>query len=152
MTRWDADPGRGGEEGERETNELKSPWWAITATEIYPIGVAGGIDRTMLARATARLCHQTIAWSDRSRYPVPLHAAKQLDLDHPQYRRSAPPEEQGEEAPEEQPLSLPLREIAHHTHVQTDRRMGPGYRRLDQRGEGWHLERLPTLPSCQSTR
>lgn len=55
----------------------------------------------MLARATARLCHQTIAWSDRSRYPVPLHAAKQLDLDHPQYRRSAPPEEQGDEAADE---------------------------------------------------
>ncbi|MDJ1130815.1 RNaseH domain-containing protein [Streptomyces iconiensis] len=42
---------------------------------------------------TARLWHQTIAWFDRSRYPVPLHAAKQLDLDHPKYRRSAPPEE-----------------------------------------------------------
>ncbi|MFI2632326.1 RNaseH domain-containing protein [Streptomyces collinus] len=87
-----------GEEGERETNELKTPWWAITATEIYPVGVADGVDRTMLARATARLCHQTIAWSDRSRYPVPLHAVKQLDLDHPQYRRSAPPEEQGDDA------------------------------------------------------
>ncbi|MGW1277098.1 RNaseH domain-containing protein [Streptomyces tsukubensis] len=101
ITRWDADPGKGGEEGERETNELKSPWWAITATEIYPVGVANGVDRTMLARATARLCHQTIAWADRSRYPVPLHAAKQMDLDHPQYRRSAPPEEQGDEASDE---------------------------------------------------
>ncbi|MEU2573602.1 RNaseH domain-containing protein [Streptomyces anulatus] len=39
----------------------------------------------MLARATARLCHQTGAWSGRSRCPVPLHAAKQLDLDHPQH-------------------------------------------------------------------
>lgn len=101
ITRWDADPGKGGEEGERETNELKSPWWAVTATEIYPVGVANGVDRAMLARATARLCHQTISWSDRSRYPVPLHAAKQLDLDHPQYRRSAPPEEQGSEADDE---------------------------------------------------
>lgn len=101
ITRWDADPGKGGKEGERETNGLKSPWWAITATEIYPVGVTNGIDRTMLARATARLCHQTVAWSDCSRYPVPLHAAKELDLDHPQYRRSAPPEEQGDEAAEE---------------------------------------------------
>ncbi|WP_329025681.1 RNaseH domain-containing protein [Streptomyces sp. NBC_00690] len=101
ITRWDADPGKGGEEGERETNELKSPWWAVTATEIYPVGVANGVDRTTLARATARLCHQTIAWADRSRYPVPLHAAKQMDLDHPQYRRSAPPEEQGDEASDE---------------------------------------------------
>ncbi|WP_443048030.1 RNaseH domain-containing protein [Streptomyces sp. NBC_00252] len=101
ITRWDADPGKGGEEGDRETNELKTPWWAMTATEIYPVGVAGGVDQTMLVRATARLCHQTVAWSDRSRYPVPLHAAKQLDLDHPQYRRSAPPEEQGAEAADE---------------------------------------------------
>ncbi|MGW1947565.1 RNaseH domain-containing protein [Streptomyces sp. NPDC001940] len=101
FTRWDADPGKGGEEGERETNELKTPWWAVTSTEIYPVGIADGVDRTMLARATARLCHQTIAWADRSRYPVPLHAAKQLDLDHPQYRRSAPPEEQGGEAADE---------------------------------------------------
>lgn len=69
FTRWDAVPGKGGEEGERETNELKTPWWAVTATEIYPVGVANGVDRTMLARATARLCHQTVAWSDRSRYP-----------------------------------------------------------------------------------
>ncbi|MFE5111793.1 RNaseH domain-containing protein [Streptomyces sp. NPDC056663] len=87
--------------GHRERVHLKTPWWAVTSTEIYPVGIADGVDRTMLARATARLCHQTIAWADRSRYPVPLHAAKQLDLDHPRYRRSAPPEEQGEEAADE---------------------------------------------------
>ncbi|MFG2698022.1 RNaseH domain-containing protein [Kitasatospora sp. NPDC048407] len=101
ITRWDADPGKGGDEGERETNQLKTPWWAMTATEIYPVGVADGIDRTMLARATARLCHQTIAWADRSRYAVPLHAAKQMDLDHPQYRRSAPPDEPGDQDADE---------------------------------------------------
>ncbi|MFE5165220.1 RNaseH domain-containing protein [Streptomyces sp. NPDC056697] len=39
----------------------QSPWRAVTATEICPGGVAEGVDRTMLARATARLCHQTIA-------------------------------------------------------------------------------------------
>lgn len=89
LTRWDADPGRGGEEGERETNELKTPWWTMTAAEIYPVSVLAGAD----TRTTARLCHQTIAWSARSRYAVPLHAAKQLNLNHPQYQRSAPPEE-----------------------------------------------------------
>ncbi|TBO60584.1 hypothetical protein EYS09_05925 [Streptomyces kasugaensis] len=53
ITRWDADPGRGGEEGERETNELKSPWWAITATKICPVGVADGVTqvRPTIARA-----------------------------------------------------------------------------------------------------
>ncbi|WP_372503898.1 RNaseH domain-containing protein [Actinomadura rupiterrae] len=39
------------------------------------------------------MCHQTIGWSDRSRYPAPLRAAKQIDLDHPEYRRSTPPED-----------------------------------------------------------
>jgi hypothetical protein len=50
---------------------FKTPWWAVTATEIHPVGVAEGADRTTLARTTARLCHQTIAWFDRSRYPAP---------------------------------------------------------------------------------
>ncbi|WP_398657714.1 RNaseH domain-containing protein [Streptomyces shenzhenensis] len=61
MTRWDAGPGKDGEERGRETNELKTPWRAVTATEIYPVGIANGVDRTMPLRATARLCHQTIA-------------------------------------------------------------------------------------------
>ncbi|WP_159052314.1 RNaseH domain-containing protein [Streptomyces longwoodensis] len=34
----------------------------------------------------ARLCNRPQAWSDRTRYPVHLHAAQQMDLDHPQYR------------------------------------------------------------------
>lgn len=93
-TRWHADPGKSSENaGERERNELKAPWYTMTATEIYPVAVSSSVSREALAIATARLCHQTISWSDRSRYPAPLHAAKQMDLDHPQYRRSAPPDE-----------------------------------------------------------
>ncbi|MFC8965497.1 RNaseH domain-containing protein [Streptomyces sp. NPDC057094] len=30
----------------------------------------------------ARLCHQALSWCDRTRYPAPLHAALQMDLDH----------------------------------------------------------------------
>ncbi|GII89729.1 hypothetical protein Ssi03_77190 [Sphaerisporangium siamense] len=94
-TRWDAPIGKGGDNAaDREKNELKAPWYTMTATEIHPFVFSAEIDAEALAIATARLCHQTIAWSDRSRYPAPLHAAKQMDLDHPEYRRSAPPEEQ----------------------------------------------------------
>ncbi|WP_412751497.1 RNaseH domain-containing protein [Krasilnikovia sp. M28-CT-15] len=38
---------------------------------------------------TARLCTQSFGWTRRTRYPVRLHAANQMDLDHPQFRRSA---------------------------------------------------------------
>jgi hypothetical protein len=55
----------------------KTPWWAVTATGIHPVGVAEGADRTTLARATARLCHQTVARFDRSRCPALLCAAGQ---------------------------------------------------------------------------
>lgn len=102
-TRWQADPGKGGEQEEsREKNELKAPWYTMTATEIYPVAVDEDISSAALAHATARLCHQTISWCDRSRYPAPLHAAKQMDLDHPQYRRFAPPEEQSSSEEEEE--------------------------------------------------
>ncbi|WP_165975032.1 RNaseH domain-containing protein [Nonomuraea deserti] len=93
-TRWDAPLGEAGEKAaDRRKNELKAPWYTMTATEIHPFVLRPEIDAEALAIATARLCHQTIAWSDRSRYPAPLHAAKQMDLDHPEYRRSAPPED-----------------------------------------------------------
>ncbi|WP_170198382.1 RNaseH domain-containing protein [Streptomyces chryseus] len=59
------------------SSATRSPAGRASRGISYPVGVAGGVDRTMLARATARLCHRTIAWSDRSRCPVPLYAAKQ---------------------------------------------------------------------------
>ncbi|WP_363319928.1 RNaseH domain-containing protein [Nocardiopsis exhalans] len=58
--------------------------------------------RIVIAAAPVRLSHQPISWCDRSRYPAPLHAAKQMDLDHPQYRRSALPEEQSSAEKEEE--------------------------------------------------
>ncbi len=47
------------------------------------------IEPQALALAAARLCHQPLASANRTRYPVPLHSAQQMDLDHPQYRRTA---------------------------------------------------------------
>ncbi|MFI9788622.1 RNaseH domain-containing protein [Kitasatospora sp. NPDC051984] len=51
-----------------------------------------GLTREGLAVATARMCDQALSWSDRTKYPAPLHAALQMDLDHPNLRRSAPRE------------------------------------------------------------
>jgi hypothetical protein len=87
-TRWTADHGSSAE-GDLRRNEMRANWYAMNATEIYVIRVAKTVDCRALAKVTARLCHQTLAWTGRTRYPVPLHAAQQMDLDHPQYRRSA---------------------------------------------------------------
>lgn len=93
-TRWDAERSVFAEKKEdRRKGEMPQNWYAMTATEIFPIGCADHATARALAITTAKLCHQTIGWTDRARYPVPLHAARQMDLDHPQYRRTAPPEE-----------------------------------------------------------
>jgi hypothetical protein len=89
-TRWRADPARATGDGDFEENEMNSPWYAMTTREITPLYTQPGYDREALAVAVARLCHQALSWCDRTRYPAPLHAALQMDLDHPQYRRSAP--------------------------------------------------------------
>lgn len=90
-TRWRADPGKTSKNAdERKENELNSPWYSMTTREITPMHTRDGYDRETLAVAAARLSHQALSWSDRTRYPAPLHAALQMDLGHPQYRRSAP--------------------------------------------------------------
>jgi hypothetical protein len=92
-TRWTADHGSS-VEGERRKNEMRANWYTMTATEIYVIPRTEDIPADALARTTARLCHQSLAWTNRTRYPVQLHAALQMDKDHPQYRRSALGEDQ----------------------------------------------------------
>ncbi|WP_371782549.1 RNaseH domain-containing protein [Streptosporangium subroseum] len=93
-TRWDAKRSVYSEKKEeRRKGEISQNWYSMTASEIYPLSCADGVSEEAIAIATAKLCHQTLFWSDRSRFPVPLHAAQQMDLDHPQYRRTAPPEE-----------------------------------------------------------
>ncbi|WP_432177121.1 RNaseH domain-containing protein [Streptomyces sp. Tue6028] len=99
ITRWSASHGSSDPENRRK-NEIRPNWYSMTATEIYPIITARPagtgenpdtalIEPQSLALAAARLCHQPLAWANRTRYPVPLHAAQQMDLDHPQYRRTA---------------------------------------------------------------
>jgi RNaseH domain of pPIWI_RE len=102
-TRWTADHGSSAE-GDLRRNEMRATWYAMNATEIFMIPVARNIDCSALARMTARLCHQPLAWTGRTRYPVHLHAAQQMDLDHPQYRRSALGEDRGADATGEPPI------------------------------------------------
>ncbi|MEU7179534.1 MULTISPECIES: RNaseH domain-containing protein [Streptomyces] len=95
-TRWEAEKSVQSEDrSKRRKGEMPQNFYAMTATEILPIGGPSDEAREALAAMTARLCHQTLFWSDRARYPVPLHAARQMDLDHPQYRREAVDTEPG---------------------------------------------------------
>jgi RNaseH domain of pPIWI_RE len=68
-------------------------WYSMTASKIYPLACAAGVPEEALATTTAKVCHQTQFWDGRSRFTLPLHAAKQMDLDQPQYRRTAAPQE-----------------------------------------------------------
>ncbi|MER8073709.1 RNaseH domain-containing protein [Streptomyces sp. NPDC094034] len=68
-------------------SELNSPWYAMTTRGIALLYTQPGYDQEALAVAVARLCHQALSWCDRTRYPAPLHAALQMDLDHPRYRK-----------------------------------------------------------------
>ncbi|MEU9624904.1 RNaseH domain-containing protein [Streptomyces sp. NPDC048155] len=73
-------------------NEFKANYYAMTATEIFPITVSSD-HRRELMMVTARICHQSLACKDRTRYPIPLHAAIQMDTAHPQYRCTITPED-----------------------------------------------------------
>ena len=109
-TRWSADPGSS-DPKDRRKNEVRANWYSMTATEIYPIITASGrpdttpVEPQSLALMAARLCHQPLAWANRTRYPVPLHAAQQMDLDHPQYRRTALSSDQDADETGESPIN-----------------------------------------------
>jgi hypothetical protein len=93
-TRWDAKRSVASDKKEeRRKGEMSQNWYAMTDSLIYPLACADGVPEEALAITTANLCHQAQFWDGRSRFPVPLHAAEQMDLDHPQYRRTAAPEE-----------------------------------------------------------
>jgi hypothetical protein len=92
-TRWDAKRSvYSDNKAERRKGEMSQNWYAMTGTVIYPLACADGVPEEVLAITTAKLCHQAQFWDGRSRFPVPLHAAEQMDLDHPQYRRTVAPE------------------------------------------------------------
>ena len=76
ISRWHASP-----------EQQQANWYAHTSTEILVVGTAADATLTYAITA-ARLCDHTIAWDSRTRYPVPLHSAHQMDKDHPEYRRT----------------------------------------------------------------
>jgi hypothetical protein len=84
---------------ERRKGEMSQNWYAMMGTVIYPLACTDGVPEEALAITTAKLCHQAQFWDGWSTFPVPLHTAKQMDLDHPQYRRTAAPEEKPAEEP-----------------------------------------------------
>lgn len=109
-TRWDAKRSVSSDKKEeRRKGEMPQNWYSMTASEIYPLACADGVSEEALAIVTAKLCHQAQFWDGRSRFPVPLHAAKQMDLDHPQYRRTVTPEEKPTQEPgTDSPLDTPV--------------------------------------------
>lgn len=62
-------------------------WYTHTCTEFLVRGAAQGQARRY-GIAAARLCDHAISWDGRTSYPAPLHLARQMDRDHPEYRRT----------------------------------------------------------------
>ncbi|MFD6150208.1 RNaseH domain-containing protein [Streptomyces sp. NPDC060243] len=63
-------------------------WYNLTATEIAVIQHPDGETALPYALTCARLCNHALAWEHRTRHPLPIHAAIQMDKNHPEYRRT----------------------------------------------------------------
>jgi RNaseH domain of pPIWI_RE/pPIWI_RE module N-terminal domain len=68
-------------------DEQPLTWYAHTCTEFLIRGTAPEQARRY-GIAAARLCDHAISWNGRTNYPAPLHLARQMDHDHPEYRRT----------------------------------------------------------------
>ncbi|WP_369368747.1 RNaseH domain-containing protein [Streptomyces sp. CG4] len=64
-------------------------WYNLTATEIAVIQHSDGEGALPYALTTAPLCNHALGWEHRTRHPLPVHAAIQMDEDHPECRRTA---------------------------------------------------------------
>ncbi|MFF4316981.1 RNaseH domain-containing protein [Streptomyces sp. NPDC001507] len=72
-----------------DDQELQAETWHnLTATEIAVIERPAGDDALPYALTAARLCNHALAWEHRTRHPLPIHAAIQMDKNHPEYRRT----------------------------------------------------------------
>lgn len=63
-------------------------WYNLTATEIAVIQHPDGETALPYALTAARLCNHALAFEHRTRHPLPVHAAIQMDKNHPEYRRT----------------------------------------------------------------
>jgi hypothetical protein len=71
-------------------------WYTHTATEIVVVGADS--DPVRYAVAAARLCDHSVSWDGRTAYPVPVHLARLMDRNHPQYRRTIDADDDTENA------------------------------------------------------
>jgi hypothetical protein len=72
--------------GEEEGPRTRRTWYSMNAVEFYPIAALPDEVLEALAVVAARLCRQTSGWEGQTTYPEPVHLARQLDLDHPEFR------------------------------------------------------------------
>ncbi|GAX58238.1 RNaseH domain-containing protein [Streptomyces olivochromogenes] len=70
-----------------DDKEQQARTW-YNPTEIAVIQRPDGEDALPYALTTARLCNHALAWEHRTRHPLPIHAAIQMDKNHPEYRRT----------------------------------------------------------------
>lgn len=82
-TRWSIDEGPA----------VRRTWYSMNTLELYPIADLLDSELEALASTAARLCRQTSGWDGQTTYPEPLHLARQMDLDHPEYRSAALPDD-----------------------------------------------------------
>ncbi|MFB7852657.1 RNaseH domain-containing protein [Streptomyces sp. NPDC056053] len=68
--------------------EQAENWHCLTSTEIAVITHPAGEESLPYAVTTARLCTHALAWMGRTQHPLPIHAAIQMDKNHPDYRRT----------------------------------------------------------------
>ncbi|MER6971194.1 RNaseH domain-containing protein [Nocardioides sp. NPDC000445] len=64
---------------------MKEDWHLLNAVEIAVPKAGASFLPDQLAVLTARLCHQSVSWDDRTRHPVPLHLAMSAVKDHPRF-------------------------------------------------------------------
>ena len=72
--------------------------YALTAVRCTVIATREDADTDLIGKAAAIMTNQAIAWDGRQTEPTPLRLARQIDTDHPYYRRTLP-EEPDEEPP-----------------------------------------------------
>ncbi|MFI1502569.1 RNaseH domain-containing protein [Streptomyces platensis] len=68
--------------------EQAETWYNLNATEIAVLHHPAQHSPSMYALTAAKLCNHPLAWSHRTQHPLPIHAAIQMDKDHPDYRRT----------------------------------------------------------------
>ncbi|MDX3661504.1 RNaseH domain-containing protein [Streptomyces sp. ID05-26A] len=74
----------------------RNTWYAHSTTEIVVVGADSDLVR--YAVAAARLCDHSVSWDGRTSYPVPVHLARLMDHDHPEYRRTVDGDDDTESA------------------------------------------------------